>query len=150
MKGKVTMSKAPNKPLLMIPGPMDPPDEVLRRCGSPVIPHYEGDFPSFYDNLVNKMKIVFGLKDGYVFIPSGSGTTAVNMMVASLCTPEDDVLAINNGSFGGYIEKNCTNLGVPFTFVDGEWGTAIDPNKVRDEMKKKHHKFIFKKCTVKR
>jgi len=46
------MSFTMNKPLLMIPGPTDPPDEVLRRCGAPVFPHYEGDFPGFYDQLV--------------------------------------------------------------------------------------------------
>ena len=132
-----------NKPILMIPGPMDPPDEVLKRCGMPIIPHYEGDFPAFYDQLVSKMKIVFGLKDGDVFIPNGSGTTAVNMMLASLCTPEDDVLAINNGTFGEYIAKNLKNMGVPFTFVNGEWGTAIDPDRVRDEMKRTHHTFIY-------
>ena len=49
-----------NKPLLMIPGPIDPPDEVLRRCGMPVFPHYEGDFPAFYQQLTEKMKYIFG------------------------------------------------------------------------------------------
>ncbi|MBT4485752.1 MAG: alanine--glyoxylate aminotransferase family protein [Candidatus Latescibacteria bacterium] len=137
------MSFTMNKPLLMIPGPMDPPDEVLKRCGMPIVPHYEGDFPAFYDQLVTKMKTIFGIGEGYVFIPNGSGTTAVNMMLASLCTPDDNLLAINNGSFGGYIEKNCKNLGIPFTFVEGEWGTAIDPDKVRDEMKRKRYNFIY-------
>ena len=81
------------KPLLMIPGPMDVPDEVLRRCGHQVFPHYDAgtDFPAFYHQLTEKAKVVFGLREGYVFIPNGSGTTAVNMMIASLCSPEDDV-----------------------------------------------------------
>ncbi len=137
------MSFTMNKPLLMIPGPMDPPEEVLRRCGMPVFPHYEGDFPPFYHQLVDKMKIIFGLNRGSVYIPNGSGTIAVNMMLASLCTPDDDVLVINNGHFGGYAEKNCKNLGVPFTFIYGEHGTAVDYDKVRDEMKRKRHQFIY-------
>lgn len=137
------MSYILNKPLLMIPGPMDPPDEVLRRCGSPIIPHYEGDFPPFYHQLISKMKVVFGLSGGTAYIPNGSGTTAVNMMLASLCTPDDNVLIINNGSFGGYAEKNCKNFGLPYTFVNGEWGTAIDNDKVRDEMKRKRYRFIY-------
>jgi len=132
-----------HKPLLMIPGPMDPPDEVLVRCGMPIVPHFEGDFPAFYDSLVTKMKIVFGLRNGYVFIPNGSGTTAVNMMIASLCTPEDDVLVIDNGFLGEYADWNFDNLGIPTTHVCGEWGTAIDPEKVRDEMKRKRHRFIY-------
>ncbi len=133
------------KPLLMIPGPMDVPDEVLRRCGHQVFPHYDRltDFPRFYHQLVEKMKPVFGLREGYVFIPNGSGTTAVNMMLASLCAPGDDVLIMNNGSFGAYAEKNLVNLGVGFTHLRGEHGTVIDPDLVRDAMKKKRHQFIY-------
>ncbi|MHB9028386.1 MAG: pyridoxal-phosphate-dependent aminotransferase family protein [Candidatus Latescibacterota bacterium] len=139
------MSFEMHKPLLMIPGPMDVPDEVLRRCGHQVFPHYDKltDFPRFYHQLVEKMKPVFGLRDGYVFIPNGSGTTAVNMMLASLCDPEDDVLIMNNGGFGAYAEKNLVNLGVGFTHLKGEHGTVIDPDRVRDAMKKKRHQFIY-------
>ncbi len=137
------MSFVMNKPLLMIPGPMDPPDEVLNRCGAPVYPHYEGDFPAFYHQLVAKMKDVFGLKSGALYIPNGSGTVAVNMMLASLCAPEDDVLVINNGHFGSYAEKNLVNLGIPFTFVEGERGAIVDYDDVRKEMKRARHAFIY-------
>jgi len=132
-----------NKPMLMIPGPMDPPDEVLRRCGMPVFPHYDGDFPAFYNRLTDKMKYVFGTESGNVYIANGSGTSAVNMMLASLCTPGDSVLVINNGSFGAYGEKNIGSLGVPYVSVMGRPGTAVDYDKVRDEMKRKHHQFIY-------
>lgn len=132
-----------NRPLLMIPGPIDPPEEVLRRCGQRVIPHYEGDFPAFHARLVGKMKQVFGTPDGQVLIPNGSGTTAVNMMLASLCTPEDSVLVVNNGAWGDYAQRNLDCLGIPNTPVRGEPGTAIDPERVRDEMKRGRHGFIY-------
>ena len=139
------MSFVMRNPLLMIPGPMDVPDEVLRRCGHQVFPHYDTgtDFPKFYHQLVEKARYVFGLRDGDVFIPNGSGTTAVNMMIASLCAPGDDVLIINNGGFGAYAEKNLKCLDVGFTHVKGEHGTVIDPGLVRDEMKRKRHQFIY-------
>ena len=89
------------------------------------------------------MKVIFGLEDGYVFIPNGSGTIAVNMAIASLCTPDDDVLVINNGGLGAYAEKNLNAIGIPFTFVNGEWGRAMDPVLVRKAMEKKRHKFIY-------
>ncbi len=134
-----------DKPMLMIPGPMDVPEEVMRRCGLQVFPHYDKDtrFPEFYRQLCEKMKDVFGLKDGYVFIPNGSGTVAVNMMIASLVTPDDDVLIMNNGGFGSYAEKNVKSVGAGFTHVKGEHGTIIDPDRVRDEMKRKRHQFIY-------
>jgi aspartate aminotransferase-like enzyme len=133
------------KPILMIPGPMDVPDEVLKRLGHQVFPHYDKAtrFPQFYNELTDKMKIVFGLENGRVFIPSGSGTLAVNMALASLCTPADEVLVIANGTLGEYAEKNLNCLGVPFTFVNDTWGKAIDPGKVRDAMKKKRYPFIY-------
>lgn len=134
-----------DKPMLMIPGPMDVPEEVMRRCGLQVFPHYDKGtrFPEFYHQLVEKMRVVFGIRDGLVFIPNGSGTVAVNMMIASLVTPEDDVLIMNNGSFGAYAEKNVKSVGAGFTHVMGEWGTVIDPDRVRDEMKRKRHQFIY-------
>lgn len=137
------MSFVMNKPLLMIPGPMDVPDEVMRRCGMPVFPHYEGDYPAFYHQLVEKMKYVFGTTSGKAYIANGSGTVAVNMMLASLCTPDDNVLIINNGGFGPYAEKNCKSLGIPYTFVMGEHGTVVDYDRVRDEMKRNRHQFLY-------
>jgi len=109
----------------------------------PVFPHYEGDFPAFHEQLVDKMKYVFGTSDGQVHIPNGSGGTAVSMMLASLCTPEDSVLVVNNGSFGDYAERNFRCLGVPHVAVKGEHGKAIDCDKVRDEMKRGRHQFIY-------
>ncbi|MFC1539642.1 pyridoxal-phosphate-dependent aminotransferase family protein [Candidatus Latescibacterota bacterium] len=139
------MSFEIKKPLLMIPGPMDVPDEVMRRAGHQVFPHYDAQtrFPEFYHQLTEKMKPIFGLKDGQVFIPNGSGTLAVNMAIASLCTPDDSVLVIDNGLFGKYAEKNLNALGIPLTFVKGEWGKAIEPDSVRDAMRKKRHQFIY-------
>ncbi len=132
-----------NKPILMIPGPVDPPAEVLRRCGMPVFPHYEGDFPAFYHRLTEKMKYVFGLSDGRVQIPGGSGTTAVNMMLASLCTPEDSVLVIHNGSFGDYAQRNLDCIGVPNSAVYAEHGSVVDPEAVREKMHSGNHGFIY-------
>ncbi len=139
------MSFEIKKPILMIPGPMDVPDEVLRRCGHQVFPHYDSPtlFPEFYHQLTEKTKVIFGLKEGYVFIPNGSGTVAVNMAIASLCTPDDNVLVIDNGTFGAYAEKNLNALGIPYTLVKGEWGKAIDSDLVHNAMKKKKHKFIY-------
>lgn len=139
------MSFEIRKPLLMIPGPIDVPDEVLRRCGHQVFPHYDPEtlFPKFYHQLVEKMKYVFGLKDGMVFIPNGSGTIAVNMAIASLCTTKDDVLVLDNGPLGAYAEKNLKALGIPYTLLKSEWGKGIDPDTVKAAMNHKRHPFIY-------
>ena len=131
-------------PMLMIPGPMDVPDEVLRRCGHKVFAHYDPAtrFPEFYNELTEKTKKVFGLEDGDVFIPSGSGTLAVNMSLASLCTPDDEVLILDNGG-GEYAEKNLQAIGVPYSIVKGEKGHASDPDAVRKAMRAKRRPFIF-------
>ncbi len=131
------------KPLLMIPGPIDPPEEVLERCGMPVFPHYGDDFAQFYSRLLEKMKYVFGIKDGAVHIPNGSGTTAVNMMLASLCTPEDTVLVINNGSFGDYAERNLRCLGIPYVSLKCPPGTSVDATQVHDAMRRTRYPFIY-------
>lgn len=131
------------KPILMIPGPVDPPAEVLRRCGMPVYPHYGPEFADFYRTLAQKMKYVFGTSDGEVQLPSGSGTTAVNMMLASLCAPVDSVLVVNNGGFGDYAQRNLNCIGVPNVAIYAAHGTTYDADAVRDEMKRGGHRFIY-------
>ncbi|MCD6307711.1 MAG: alanine--glyoxylate aminotransferase family protein [Candidatus Latescibacteria bacterium] len=140
------MSTILRSPKLMIPGPMDCPDEVLRRLGHQVFPHYDAPtgFPEFYNTLADKMKYIFGMEDdGRVFIPNGSGTVSVNMAIASLCTTDDEVLVIENGGLGDYAAKNLNALGIPFAFVHGEWGKAIDPGLVREAMRKKRRTIIY-------
>ena len=137
------MSSVMRQPLLMIPGPTDAPEEVLRRCGLPVFPHYEGDFAVFYDQLVHKMADVFGLTDGQVHLPIGSGTTAINMMLASLCTPDDSILIINNGYWGSFAERNASSLGIPYVSLASGHGTPYDADAVRAEMERGRHRFIY-------
>jgi aspartate aminotransferase-like enzyme len=109
----------------------------------PVFPHYETDFARFYTQLAEKMKYIFGTTDGTVLIPAGSGTTAVNMMLASLCTPDDSVLVANNGSFGDYAERNLRCLGIPYVSLKTGRGEAVDPELVMAEMIRKRHPFIY-------
>ncbi len=132
-------------PILMIPGPTELSDDVRRRCGGEVPPHYDAQtgFPEFYLRLTEKMKPIFGLVDGDVIIANGSGSVAVNMMLASVCTGDDEVLILDNGAFGAYAAKNCRALGIPFSTVKGAWGTAIDPDRVRDAMRTKRRPFIY-------
>lgn len=139
------MSFEIRKPILMIPGPMDVQDEVMKRCGHQVFPHYDAPtkFPEFYHQLTEKMKPVFGLKEGYVFIPNGSGTVAVDMALSSLLTPEDEVLLLDNGSFGSYAEKNIKAIGVPYTSLKFDWGKAVDPDEVKKAMESKRRPFIY-------
>jgi len=129
--------------MLMIPGPTDSPEEVLRRCGLPAFPHYELDFPRFYGALVGKMKAIFGLERGQVFIANGSGSTAVNMILASLCAPDQSVLVVNNGSFGAWGELNIRSLGARCVSVTAEPGAVADLDAVRDEMKRGGHRLIY-------
>ena len=42
-----------------------------------------------------------------------------------------------------YAVNNLKALGIKYTPVYGEWGRAIDPDSVRNAMKKKRHKFIY-------
>lgn len=131
------------RPMLMIPGPTDSPAEVLRRCGLPAFPHYELDFPNFYIALVAKMKAIFGLERGQVFIANGSGSTAVNMILASLCAPGQSVLVVNNGAFGVWAELNIRSLGARCVSVTAQPGTIVDPDAVRDEMKRGGHRLLY-------
>ena len=51
------MSQAPLK--LMIPGPIQPEETVLKAMGSPVRPHYGAEFTAYYNQTKDLMKQVF-------------------------------------------------------------------------------------------
>ena len=131
------------QPILMIPGPVDPPEAVMRIIAREVPPHYEKDFSEFYLRLLEKMKKIFGTENGEAHIPNGSGTMALNMMLASFCTPDASVLVVNNGAFGEYGKKNLSSLNIPFEEVKAPPGEEVDYDAVRREMRGKKHKFIF-------
>jgi alanine-glyoxylate transaminase / serine-glyoxylate transaminase / serine-pyruvate transaminase len=84
---------------LMIPGPVSVDDDVLEALARPVRAHYGDGWTALYKRAVAGMREVFRT-EGEVFLLFGSGMAGVEMCIASVLAPGDEVVVGANGLFG--------------------------------------------------
>ena len=84
---------------LMIPGPVSIDDQVLKALARPVRAHYGDGWTALYQHAVAGMREVFKTS-GDVHLVFGSGMAGVEMCIASVLSPGDEVLVCTNGLFG--------------------------------------------------
>ena len=120
---------------LRIPGPTPCPEEVLSSLSRQMINHRGEEFAELIWNLTERLKNIFMTK-GDVFILTSSGTGAMEASIVNTLSPGDRVLALSNGFFGERFSGVASAFGAEVLKLDFEWGKAIEPEKVRDVLKK--------------
>jgi alanine-glyoxylate transaminase/serine-glyoxylate transaminase/serine-pyruvate transaminase len=88
-----------DREFLMIPGPVSVDDEILEALARPVRAHYGDGWTRLYKHAASTMRDVFKT-DGEVHLVFGSGMAGVEMCIASVLAPGDEVLIPSNGLFG--------------------------------------------------
>lgn len=95
--------------MLLIPGPVDVPDSVLK-ASAYVVNHRSQEFRdivSACENLLNRFA-----DSTRSVITTGSGTTAVESMIFSLTKPNEEVLAVSFGEFGDRMIESLLRRGL--------------------------------------
>src|SRR5260370_5110662 len=92
---------------LMIPGPVSVDDEILEALALPVRAHYGDAWTRLYKHATSSMREVFKTK-GDVHLVFGSGMAGVEMCIASVLSPGDEVLIPSNGLFGDRMVEVAT------------------------------------------
>ena len=93
------MTPPEEREFLMIPGPVSIDDDVLEALARPVRAHYGDGWTRLYKHAVAGMREVFKT-DGDVFLLFGSGLAGIEMCIASVLAPGDEVVVGANGTFG--------------------------------------------------
>ncbi len=117
--------------LLMIPGPVQLHERILRAMAKPMIGHRTKDFSEILEYCTKMLKKIFGTKHD-VFIISGSGTAGMEAAIACFSNVKR-ITCIDNGKFGdrlGKIAERYTNVDV----VRFEWGKSIDLDEVEKSL----------------
>src|SRR4029077_21015083 len=91
----------------MIPGPVSVDDEILETLALPVRAHYGDEWTRLYKRAASNMREVFKTK-GDVHLVFGSGMAGVEMCIASVLSPGDEVLIPSNGLFGDRMVEVAT------------------------------------------
>jgi alanine-glyoxylate transaminase/serine-glyoxylate transaminase/serine-pyruvate transaminase len=96
-----------DREFLMIPGPVSVDDEILEALAQPVRAHYGDGWTRLYKHAAATMRDVFKT-EGEVQLVFGSGMAGVEMCIASVLAPGDEVLIPSNGLFGDRMVEVAT------------------------------------------
>lgn len=123
------------KRYLLAPGPTQVPPEVLLAMAAPVIHHRAPEFAELFGRVREDLKTVFQTRQD-VLILASSGTGAMEGAVSNFLSPGDKAIVVNGGKFGERWGKICQTFGVQVIEIKVEWGHEVDPQLVRDALRK--------------
>lgn len=113
---------------LLNPGPVTLTPRVRAALAAPDLCHREAEFFDLQDDIRARLTAVYDL-DPAVWAPiliSGSGTAAVEAMMASMPQERARVLVIENGVYGERMTKMAAVHGIDHDTLSIGWGEAID------------------------
>ena len=114
---------------LMIPGPVQPEDDVMEAMGGPVQPHYGPAFRDIYNETTGLLRKVFN-SQGDVFLLVGSGSSAIDACIGTLVPSGKKMIIGVNGFFGLRLKAIAEGYNIEVLPIDAEWGKPIDPEDI--------------------
>ncbi|MHB1254141.1 MAG: pyridoxal-phosphate-dependent aminotransferase family protein [Candidatus Humimicrobiaceae bacterium] len=128
--------------LLMIPGPVESPEEIIEAFNGQTVAHYGKEFRDLYLNTAERLSRVLGSKDQWSFLMPGSGSTGLETIGATFCNSRE-VLIINNGHFGDRLYDVSSKYASSVDQVLFKPGEVIDLEVVENQLKKKKYDLVW-------
>ncbi|HKP54426.1 MAG TPA: alanine--glyoxylate aminotransferase family protein [Chloroflexia bacterium] len=128
----------PPKRLLMGPGPSEVDPEVLRSLSMPPLGHLDPALLAMMQEIEAMLRGVLGTQNRLTLALSGTGTAGMETALTNTIEAGDSVVVGVMGYFGERMCQIVERLGGKLTRVDAEWGTPLDPKKVRDAILRAH------------
>ncbi|MCL4478215.1 MAG: alanine--glyoxylate aminotransferase family protein [Deltaproteobacteria bacterium] len=123
------------KKYLFTPGPTELPSRVLLAMAHPIIHHRAPEFLPLLEQTRQDLKWLYKTKNEVIIFAS-SGTGAMESAVSNFLSKGDKALVVNAGKFGERWASLCKVYGVEAIVINVEWGSAVEPEKVKEELKK--------------
>jgi alanine-glyoxylate transaminase / serine-glyoxylate transaminase / serine-pyruvate transaminase len=121
--------------VLLGPGPSLIPPRVMRALAAPVLSHLDPDFVPMLDDVRASLQRVFRADSkSLTLATSGTGTSAMEAAVANVVSDGMRAVVIVSGYFGDRLVQILERYGARVRRVDVEWGRAVDPQRLRDEL----------------
>jgi len=113
------------------PGPSDVPAAVLRAMSAATIGHLDSEFIKIMDEAQAMLRMLYQTENRMTIPISGTGSSGMETLVANLINPQDKVIIVRNGVFGGRIADEVSRFGGEVISIDLEWGTVVTPEEIR-------------------
>ena len=122
------------KEFLMIPGPTNVPDEVLRAMHRPAVDIYEGPLLRTTDACLSGLKRLFRTEGKpYIYISNGHG--AWDAALSNTLSRDDKVLVLESGRFALGWGEAAAMSGIEMEVLPGSWHLPVDPAAVEARLK---------------
>ena len=118
-----------NVPLLLKPGPVQVPREVLEAGAAPMTHHTAPAFQAVFKPLLQGLRPFFG-NDGAILIQNSSGRGAMEASLTNLFSPGDAVAVMVNGRFGLRFAAIARDMGLVVYPVSPEWGHTASESAI--------------------
>lgn len=134
----------------LVPGPVRMNQRCLEAMATPVITARGGEFRDVMADLNSGLRYAFNLtpsqpvkktqswssEDDYkVMVVSGSGTAAMEMLIANRFRSNDLVLVPTNGKFGERVAEMCKRF-CNVKHIKYEWGRAFDLYELEQQLER--------------
>src|SRR3984885_10198427 len=122
--------------LLLNPGPVSLTDRVRRSLLQPDLCHRESEFFDLQDEARKRLLAVYALEaaEWAAVLITGSGTAAVESMVAALVPKSGRVLVVENGVYGERIGQICAQYQIAHERAAGSWMQAADQSSISAQL----------------
>ncbi len=114
--------------LLLNPGPVTLSERVRQSLLQTDLCHRESEFFDLQDEARQRLVDLYALDPAAwsAVLMTGSGTAAVESMIAGLVPAQGKLLIVQNGVYGERIAQIATQYQIPHTLVKHEWMEAPD------------------------
>jgi len=126
---------AEEKRLIMLPGPTNVPDRVMRAMMKPIINHRGPEFEALHDNITQNLKYVFQTKQD-AFVLTSSGTGAIECAVGNILNPGDKVIIPTFGFFTERLKEKIVRHGGKPIEIPVNWDNAPTAQQIEQAIKK--------------
>ena len=126
----------PPQKVLLGPGPSTVHPRVLQALSLPVMGHLDPAFFQVMDDVCEMLRMVFHTTNSMTVPISSTGTGAMETACANIIEPGDSMLVCRNGYFGIRLADIAERCGATVHVMDTPWGKAVDPQMLKDELKK--------------
>ena len=127
----------PSQKVLLGPGPSTVHPRVLQALSLPVMGHLDPAFFQVMDDVCEMLRMVFHTTNSMTVPISSTGTGAMETACANIIEPGDSMLVCRNGYFGIRLADIAERCGATVHVMDTPWGKAVDPQMLKDELKKR-------------
>ena len=123
--------------ILLGPGPSLISPRVMRAMAAPVLSHLDPDFMLLLDDTRHLLgRVMRADSSALTIATSGTGTSAMEAAVANTVSDGMKAVVVVTGYFGDRLAQIIERYGATVRRIDVEWGRAIDPARLGEELKR--------------